>query len=124
MSCEGMLPLAAGLTGVTGTSLLKGELAMSAKATVATFAALLTAVSIQGAASAQDNHCRAAFNVHRLKSKIPSNARASATPSGLPFQHRLIEYSGPTGVIRDDTAYHGYFTLPEADPDYHGSNGG
>ena len=27
-------------------------------------------------------------------------------------------------TTRNPAAYHGYFTLPEADPDYHGSNGG
>jgi hypothetical protein len=97
---------------------------MSAKAAVAAFAVLLTVVSFQGAASAWGNYSHAMFNLHRLQSKMPPNTRAAAAPSGLPLQHRLIGYGVPDRVIRDDTAYHGCFTLPEVDPDYHGSNGG
>ena len=93
---------------------------MCAKAAVAAFAVLLTVVSFQGAASAQDNHGQAMFNLHRLKSNMRPNTRASAAPSGLAPQHRSVGYGAPNRVIRDDTAFHGYFTLPQADPDYHG----
>jgi hypothetical protein len=97
---------------------------MCATAAVATFAVLLTVVSFQGAASAQGNCGHAMFNLHRLKSKMPPSTRASAARTGLPPQHRLIGYGVPNRVIRDDIAYHGYFTLPQADPNYHGCNGG
>ena len=30
----------------------------------------------------------------------------------------------PSRSARNPAAYHGYFTLPEFDPEYHGSNGG
>ena len=46
-------------------------------------------------------------------------------------RHWGYNYSEPYGAqnppnrsARNPAAYHGYFTLPEFDPEYHGSNGG
>jgi hypothetical protein len=34
------------------------------------------------------------------------------------------EHEGLNNATRNPGAYNGHFALPEADPDYHGSNGG
>jgi hypothetical protein len=43
--------------------------------------------------------------------------------AGYDYEHRWSERElrRPT---RNPAAYHGHFTLPEFDPEYHGSNGG
>ena len=90
---------------------------MSTKITLATLAVLLTAISIQGAAYAQNYAGPAAANSQRIKLKIPSSARAEATP-------RSRGSMTPSTNITGESAYRGHFTLPEFDPQYHGSNGG
>ena len=52
--------------------------------------------------------------------------RAEATllsqhPAGYNYERYWAEPNRPT---RNPVAYHGYFTAPEFDPQYHGSNGG
>jgi hypothetical protein len=102
----------------------KGEQAMSTRFTLGTLAVLFAVAPANDQASAQT--CFPAFptapngqlsqTVNRVKPQTRSNARAQAT---LPSRRET-----PIGTMRDDTAYHGHFTLPEFDPEYHGSNGG
>ena len=100
---------------------------MSVKIIFATFAVSLAAVSFQPPASAQTYfpafsdaaNGQPSQTVDRLKSQIPSDARAQAA---LP--RRRGQLGAPNRAIRNESAWHGHFTLPEFDPQYHGSNGG
>jgi hypothetical protein len=63
---------------------------------------------------------------------LPVVSVAQAQPRAeAPFlsQHRAgyddeHYWSEPNRPTRNPAAYHGYFTSPEFDPQYHGSNGG
>ena len=62
-----------------------------------------------------------------LMSMAHAHQRAQVT---LTNGHRAYNYSAPywtrqpPSLVRNPAAYHGHFTLPEFDRDYHGSNGG
>ena len=62
----------------------------------------------------------AATTIALRVASTPNGALARRLTSRILLQHRWIEYGATNGLIRDHTAYHGYFTLPEADPEYHG----
>jgi hypothetical protein len=67
---------------------------------------------------------------NRISLSMMSIAQAYQRPilinlhrAGYHYEHRWsgsVVYRPP----RNPAAYHGHFTLPEFDPDYHGSNGG
>jgi hypothetical protein len=68
-----------------------------------------------------------------LSPPMMSMAQAHERAEGALFNRdRGYNYSGPYWAqkpppnrsARNPAAYHGYFTLPEFDPEYHGSNGG
>ena len=54
----------------------------------------------------------------QLRVSSCTTPRPAPRPPRWRLQHRWIE--NRASVIRDHTAYHGYFTLPEAGPEYHG----
>jgi hypothetical protein len=86
---------------------------MSARVTLANLAVLLTAAAIQTVASAQDYSGTAASNsqsshtVNRVKSKVPSDARASqATSPSRPYYRALDGAYGATpGNISQNRVY-------------------
>jgi hypothetical protein len=63
-----------------------------------------------------------------MMSMVQAHQRSAATlinlhRAGYNYDHRwsVREVNPPP---RNPAAYHGHFTLPEFDPNYHGSNGG
>jgi hypothetical protein len=91
----------------------KGELTMPARVTLAKLAVLLTAVAIQSVASAQDFSGPATASsqlsqtVNRVKSKVPSDARASqATSPGRPYYRALDgAYGAAPGNFSQNRVY-------------------
>ena len=74
---------------------------------------------------------RAAITAASLSLPLMSMAQAHQRAEGtLMDRHWAYNYSAPYWTpppnpgVRNPAAYHGYFTLPEFDPYYHGSNGG
>jgi len=60
-----------------------------------------------------------AAQAHQPAGAMPINQQRA----GYDYVHRWSE-RGDSRPTRNPAAYHGHFTLPEFDPDYHGSNGG